>query len=221
MIYFEKTQPPPPCLAIEKAKTNGDYKCEGVLEKLKNDFHNKCYICEQKAPTTINVEHFVAHQGDKDLKFDWNNLFWACGHCNNIKLAKFNDILNCTVKSELIETKLKYKPIFFPKEIVYIEALDSDLKTQNTQKLLTLVYNGSTEFKHIQAENIKRLLRNEINDFRAALEGYFEYENDNEQKDYFLHQIKLRLSKSSAFTAFKQWIIRDNVALEEEFGHLL
>jgi len=80
MIYFEKSQPAPECLEKEKSKKSGNYKCAGVLKRLKDDFKNKCYICESKAPTTINVEHFKSHQGDSDLKFDWNNLFWSCGH---------------------------------------------------------------------------------------------------------------------------------------------
>ncbi|HEY5125388.1 MAG TPA: HNH endonuclease, partial [Ignavibacteria bacterium] len=108
MVYLEKSQPAPDCLEIEKAKANGNYRSAEVLNRLKNDFKNKCYICEYKEPVTINVEHFRPHKGNKDLEFDWNNLFWACGHCNNIKLAKFDNILNCTDLTHNIEKKLKY-----------------------------------------------------------------------------------------------------------------
>ena len=88
MINIVKSQPSPECLSIEAQKKNGDYKCGEVLSRIKNDFYNKCYICETQAPTTINVEHFRPHKGNVSLKFDWNNLFYACGHCNNTKLAK-------------------------------------------------------------------------------------------------------------------------------------
>lgn len=75
MVYIEKSQPAPKCLDKEKNKANGDYRCASVLDRIKNDFRNKCYICEYKEPVSINIEHFRPHKGDKNLKFDWNNLF--------------------------------------------------------------------------------------------------------------------------------------------------
>lgn len=107
MIYLPKSQPAPNCLESEKRKKSGDYKCGNVLERLKNDFKNKCYLCEDKGIRKIEIEHFAPHQGDIDLKFDWHNLFFACGHCNNTKIAKYDDILNCTLENE-IEAKIKY-----------------------------------------------------------------------------------------------------------------
>ncbi|AEI50170.1 hypothetical protein [Runella slithyformis] len=98
MINILKSQPAPECLASESQKVSGDYKCGDVLHRIKQDFKNKCYICETKGPTTINVEHFLPHRGDVQRKFDWNNLFYVCGHCNNTKLAKsqYDNILDCT-----------------------------------------------------------------------------------------------------------------------------
>jgi len=89
MIYFEKSEPAPKCLAEEKEKERGDYKCGSVLERLKQDFKNKCYICEAARPQSINVEYLRPHRGDKELKFGWGNLFWSCAHCNNVKLDGF------------------------------------------------------------------------------------------------------------------------------------
>jgi uncharacterized protein (TIGR02646 family) len=116
MVYFEKSQPAPACLVLEKGKANGDYKTPETLRRLENDFKNKCYICESKAPHTINVEHFNPHQGNQDLKFDWNNLFWACGHCNNTKLATHNNLLNCTDINDNVEEAIHYYINPFPKE---------------------------------------------------------------------------------------------------------
>ena len=62
MVNYTKSQPPPASLAIEKAKgKSGKYNEADVLERLEADFYNKCYICEQKAPIAINVEHLVSH----------------------------------------------------------------------------------------------------------------------------------------------------------------
>ena len=140
MLYFEKSQPAPICLIAEQEKASGDYKCGEVLERLKADFKNKCYLCEKQNPSAINVEHLESHQGDKTLKFSWDNLFWSCSHCNNTKLDKFDNILNCTQESENIEGRLKYDFKPFPFEKVSIEALDSAPETDTTQELLVLNY---------------------------------------------------------------------------------
>ncbi len=102
MLFFAKSQPAPECLAHERTKPSGDYKCGDVLTRLQDDFKHKCYICEAQ-PTSINVEHFRPHKGDRDLMFDWNNLYWACTHCNNTKLAKYTDILDCTTDLKQLE----------------------------------------------------------------------------------------------------------------------
>lgn len=218
MLYFEKSQPAPDCLAIEKQKAYGDYKCGCVLERLKTDFKNKCYICESKAPSTINVEHFKSHQGDKNLKFDWNNLFWSCGHCNNTKLAKFDDILNCTNINDSIENKLNYNFKPFPREKVNIAINSNDNKTLQTQALLLAVFNGTTTLKEIESDNIRDSLLKEIKDFQEWLIEYFET-NDNEEKARCLKKIKKHLNKASAFTSFKRQIIKDNSDLFKEFSH--
>jgi len=74
-------------LAIEAEKTSGSYEKEDVVAQLKKDFHNKCYICEIDKLQDPQVEHLRPHKNGKykDKKFDWNNLFWSCGHCNNVK----------------------------------------------------------------------------------------------------------------------------------------
>jgi uncharacterized protein (TIGR02646 family) len=217
MLYFEKSQPAPHCLEIEKAKANGDYKCENVLERLKNDFKNKCYICEYKEPTAINVEHFRPHKGDVDLKFDWNNLFWSCSHCNNTKLANYQNILNCTKNTDDVENKLKYifKP--FPYEQVQIIELDSSPETIMTRDLLLAVYNGTTKLKTIESANLRNKLLEGIMDFQKYLCEYFRDTNSQEDKEYFLIKIRGHINRGSSFTAFKRWIILENETLKNEF----
>lgn len=57
-------------------KTEEDYRSEKVLSILQQDFFDKCYICEEKIPTSINVEHFHSYKNHKHLKYDWENLFF-------------------------------------------------------------------------------------------------------------------------------------------------
>ncbi len=220
MIYFSKSQPAPDCLEKEKLKANGDYKCGCVLERLQQDFKNKCYICESKALTTINVEHFKPHRGDINLKFDWNNLFWSCGHCNNTKLAKFDDILNCTDLSHAIEERLKYNFKPFPYEKVAIEAMNNNQTTLNTQDLLLAVFNGTTTLKAIESDNLRKNLLMEIKDYQDCLIFYDDTYNEDD-KNHWLRKIKSHLNSASAFTAFKRQIIKDNLKLYQEFGQYL
>lgn len=208
MIYLPKSQPAPISLESEKKKITGSYKETDVLERLKEDFKNKCYICETKEPQNINVEHFQPHKGNIDLKFDWNNLFFSCGHCNNTKLDKFDDILNCT-ESNAVETKIKYEIKPFPKEKAKIEAIENTAQINNTVELLNQIYNGTTNLKQIESSNMRRNLLKEIKEFQALLFEYDE-EEDVEEKEKTKKKIAKHLNLNSSYTAFKRWIIRDN-----------
>lgn len=221
MINIIKSQPSPTCLSIEKLKANGDYKCEGVLNKLIDDFHNKCYICEEKEPSTINVEHFKPHKGDKELKFDWNNLFLACGHCNNIKLAKYDDIVDCTDGSRFIIDLMKFQINPFPGEKVEIIPLTTDKDVNLTAKFLNEVYNGTTELKTLEGKSIRDKLLKEIIEFQKLLFSYFESGIDKEVKLEIRKKIKQKLSSESGFTAFKLWVIKNNDVLLNEFEELI
>jgi hypothetical protein len=217
MVYLEKSQPAPNSLEIEKAKANGSYRCADVLERLKADFKNKCYICEYKEPTTINVEHFKPHKENKDLKFDWNNLYWACSHCNNTKLANFENILNCTNLAHKVERKLQYLFKPYPYEKVVIEEQEKTPETLETKQLLESVYNGTTKLKVIESANLRNKLLDEIIDFQHYLCEYFKDTNSVNDKDYFLIKIRGHLCRGSNFTAFKRWIILENQTLTDEF----
>ncbi len=217
MIYIEKSQPAPQCLETEKVKAEGDYKCSDVLDRIKTDFKNKCYICEYREPESINVEHFIPHQGNKDLKFDWNNLFWSCSHCNNTKSNKYIGILNCTIEDDNVDTDIKYLINPFPFEQVKIEILVDNTRNRTTKDLLLDVYNGTTKLKTIEAANLRNKLLGEISDFQQHLFEYFKDTNSGDDTEYFLIKIKQHLNRASNFTAFKRWIIRDNEVLKEEF----
>ena len=221
MINIKKSQPAPLCLSDEKEKANGDYKCGNVLKRLKEDFYNKCYICEEHEPSTINVEHLKPHKKDKNLMFDWNNLFLSCGHCNNIKLAKYDNIINCTDNSEIITDLLKFEIKPFPREKAKITPLISRLDINSTAQLLNEVYNGTTELKNIEGLNIRNKLIRELVEFGRLLQEYYDFGLDKEDKEYLQKKIKQRLSKEAPFTAFKIWIIKDNEELLKEFKGLI
>lgn len=216
MVYFEKSKRIPASLAIEKKKASGSYKCNDVLLAIKDDFKNKCYLCEWKQPTSINVEHFIPHKGNKNLKFDWKNLFWSCYHCNITKSDKFTNILNCTIFSDKVDKKIKYKINTFPFGNVEIEIVEISPKVTETVKLLNAVYNGSTPLKNIESENLRDAIREEIDRFRTSLIKFYK-SNLPESRSYYELEIREHLNISSNFTAFKRWIIFDNERMKNDF----
>jgi len=218
MIYLTKSQPAPDDLEIERIKSNGTYRTDGVLTALTNDFHNKCYICEYKNPTTINIEHFVPHKGNHSLKFDWNNLFLACAHCNNIKNSDYNNILNCTNPLDDLEDSINLSMMVpvLSKE-VEVTPLKQDEKTLTTVELLKNVYNGTTTMKTIESHYIREKLVEELLDFLNCLQKY-NTAGTEDLKDYYKLKIKEHLHSSSAFTMFKRCIIKSDTKLMHKFG---
>ena len=176
---------------------------------------------ESSSPQSINVEHFRPHSGNKPLKFSWENLFWSCAHCNNIKLDNYGNLLNCTDISDDVENKLKYNFKPFPFEHVSIQELSTDEATLETKTLIEAVFNGTTKLKTIEASNIRDELLKEIQEFQGYLIDYYKITNDDDIKEHYLIKIRQHLHKGSNFTSFKRWIIRDNDALAQEFSQYI
>lgn len=212
MIYLNRASEAPKSLAVEKEKSNGSYSCEDVLEMLMLNFKHKCYICETKDATTLNIEHFKPHKGDKHLKFDWDNLFLACGHCNNIKLAKYENLLNCTKKEDRIDERIKY--IYRPYFDIEIESLDNDPKTLETVELLLNVYNGTTNLKKIEADHIRKNIIKEMNNLFDLIAEIWDT-SDESIIEFLKIKIKNNLSRGASYTAIKRWHVKESPYLKE------
>nr|WP_288741009.1 hypothetical protein [uncultured Mediterraneibacter sp.] len=163
MVKVERSFPAPASLKEEAAKKNGNYSEKDVVERLKEDFHDKCYICELKELQDPQIEHLLPHKNGKypERKFDWNNLFWVCGHCNSVKnQSKYDDgIIDCC------QTDPESKIIFHcnQENIELISKVNpSDQETERTMMLIAEVFNlkntgmrvekSSMRFKSLQKE---------------------------------------------------------------------
>jgi len=213
MVHLHKSKLPP-SVTIESAD---DYRKGEVLRILAADCHSKCYICEDK-PTTINIEHIVPHRKDFALKYDWNNLFIACGHCNNIKLAVYDDILDptkCDPEEHIaISVEITGEII----DQVLVESLKGDQATSMTANLLGLVYNGgSTDLKEIECSNLRNAhLMPNIRLFYQYIRNY----RDEPDLGYDKF-IRNEIDRSSMFAAFKRKIVRDDPELLSIFSDAL
>ncbi len=191
----------------EKLK-NGSYNTPEVNAALKEMFHGKCYICENRQIVSCHIEHLNPHRGNTELKFDWDNLFLSCAHCNNTKSDKYDPIIDCT--KENVERMIAFRKegYFGTDEKLVFEMLDRRVETENTVKLLQEVYYGSTPQKKMEAKILRRMLRKELSEFKEYVREYKEAEDEEKEDLKFLLQQQLK--DSSPFAAFKRWLIRDN-----------
>lgn len=206
--------------SLQDAKNRkSTYNTKEVNDALIEMFYGKCYICENKEATSYQIEHLIPHRENIDLKYDWNNLLWSCAHCNNTKLGKYEPVLDCTKKD--VDQLIAFRKIgyFGTDEQLQFEPLNAEKEVLNTVQLLHDVYYGTTPQKKVEAKIIRKRLRDELHNFKDNVREY--YESEGEDKEDMLFLIKKELKVSSAFTAFKRWLIKDNKAYYPELAELL
>ena len=214
MFNVVRNEPTPASLA---ARTKYDSK--DVWDALNNVFHKKCYICETCEPQDINVEHFIPHEGDQNLKFDWTNLYFACGRCNNIKLAKYDHLLDCCNRDIDVVRAIKHLPPSTPfaKKLI-IEAQNNDGKTQLTAELLARVFNSEhTPNKEISGTFLRKKVFTQYNLLLDQLNKYYDPVALEDEKTMAIERIKLLLKASSPYSAFISWCIIE----DQELGPIL
>lgn len=195
--------------SLRQAKLKGStYNTEEVNAALEEAFHSKCYICENNQATSYQIKHLHPHQGDMELKYDWENLFLACAHCNNTKLGQYDPMIDCTKENVEESIAFRKKGYFGTDEELLFEALNSRTETLNTQSLLQDVYYGSTPQKKGESKILRKFLRKELSEFKEYVREYQEAEG--EEKEDLRCELKKQLSDRSPFAAFKRWLIRDH-----------
>jgi hypothetical protein len=205
MIFFEKSNGEALQEILDSAKSSDKedaYRSGDVFDTLKSDFCCKCYLCEDAEVTVPNVEHFEPHKGNLDKKYDWHNLFYACGHCNNLKQHLFWPLLNCTDKEERIWEAVEIRFVPFPKPTVEIIAHPQSGKEKectNTCRLLEKCLTGR-DCTAIKKEGARALRR-------KMTRGYTEIYKNIRERD--LAGIKGMVDKSASFAGMFRWLLRN------------
>lgn len=188
MIKIERKETPHTQEAMddlqEACNTGRSYNTEHVNQALQEVFHGKCYICENKEATSYQIEHLIPHRGNKKLKYDWNNLFWVCAHCNNIKSDKYEPILNCT--TEPVEHLIAFRKTGYfgtDEKLEFVPVKDDNAAIRNTILLLNDAYYGTTPQKKMEARIIRKTLRKDLSKFKEYVREYQEAENEEEKED--------------------------------------
>lgn len=207
MVKIERSFSAPASLAAESEKVSGSYSKPDVIRQLKADFHNKCYICEMKDLQDPEVEHLLPHKNGKypERKFDWNNLFWSCGHCNSVKNQEKYDtgILDCCKKDP-------EKAIFFRmyEGNICVTAMDSaDKRAVLTADLIQEVFN----IKNTGMRVCKSALRlQKLNMEMNILYDNLEEMRRNPESKVVRRKLRALLRRESEFAAFKRNYVREN-----------
>lgn len=207
MVKVTRSFPAPESLATEAKKVNGRYDKQDVVERLEKDFHNKCYICEMKELQDPNVEHLLPHKNGKykERKFDWENLFWVCGHCNGIKNnGKYDEgILDCCKQDP--EKCLRFG---IRGDNVFVDMENSNDEVQRRTALLvreTFSKKNTGMRTYTSAERLK-LLQREMDVLYRQLERI----HKNPESKVALRMIRSLLRRESAFAAFKRCYVREH-----------
>jgi len=204
MVKMKKS-PLPEGVVIKSPK---DYQGGIVFQLLLDDCYHKCYICEHK-PIPLEVEHRVAHRGDEKLRYDWNNLFCACVHCNRIKNQPkfYGGIIDPTQTDpeEYIELHMDYNEDLREKIVIVKKVKDNEL-VDVTVELLDLVYNNfSTDNRKESSFNLRNSVSKDISMFMFYIGEYLKNPDDTAACEVIMDEI----SRMSEFAAFKRQIIRD------------
>lgn len=154
------------------------------------------------------MEHLLPHKNGKykERKFDWENLFLSCGHCNGVKNKEKYDevILDCCKRDpeEVIEFRLE-------ENNVCIQSKDSsDLKSVRTAELVQEVFNVcDTGMRIYKSKKRLEKLQEEMNVLYTKLDSYKKQPNSK----VTLRTLKALLKRESQFAAFKRNYVREHL----------
>lgn len=188
-----------------------DYRTGIVLQRLLEDGFHKCYICEDKLPTSVNVEHIVP-TSKGGAAYDWGNLLLACAHCNQVKSNKYTQIVNCTEVDP--ESIFSLKIGCFPVDDIQVDVLkpETDKSISETKELLSAVYNGSsTPMRTVECQHLRRRVFKDYLEFQKLLLLYMDSIPDELRRRYKL-EIEMEVNRSASFSAFKRSILKSAIS---------
>ncbi|NQZ09048.1 MAG: hypothetical protein HRT35_17975 [Algicola sp.] len=213
MIYFAKTPSDEieTTLAHQQSLSSGTYRLECVWQQLAADFHGKCYLCGDKAKSP-RIEHFKPQVLGQKFKFDWNNLFLSCEHCNAIKSDSYHQLIDCTTEYPDRHIRFAVRPMGAIGSRVTVQQLPESDIHGDTVELLSEIYSGTTTCKQIGAQAIVDDLLDELNDFEDLLKVYLESQDEDD-----LNELIWEMNNRSKFTAFKRELIKSNALYRTQF----
>lgn len=194
------------------------YNTPAIVKALEKMFLGKCYLCEQSALSDPEIEHFQPHKGDPKLKFDWNNLYYACSRCNGIKGAAHTNLLNCCDPNTDVFSPIMLLAPNRPDDKVQVIINEENPSEQilNTAKLLHKCYNeDSTGLRGITREALIEKIYDDYYQIIGYQRTITNIKIPEEEKSIAKGRIKHMLNSSYPFSVFwKWWVLGDRKLLE-------
>ena len=207
MVKVKRSPNVPVSLTVESKKKKGSYREPDVIEQLAADFHGKCYICEIKPVQDPQVEHRLPHHNRSipTRVFDWNNLFYSCGHCNSVKnVSKYEaGIIDCCVRDP--EEALSYH---LSENHVKVQVKDTtDAEAVLTADLIEEVFNSASTGIRTKAAQVRlRELQGIMCTLYKQLERYQQNPNDKRA----IRALCGFLDRAAAFSGFARSFVRES-----------
>ncbi|WP_289335567.1 HNH endonuclease [Acinetobacter baumannii] len=194
-----------------KTWSGKNYNDPILVEQLRKDFFSKCYLCEQTDFGNLNIEHFRPHKGkDSNLKLDWNNLYYACSHCNSIKGSRYEDLLDCCNDSHNVDVAIALEAPSVPSGRVKVtNTIDSNSPlfelANKTANLLDQCYNNKNSGTQAIAHHnlIEKILDayNDLTYLRLKLKKNYDKNTEFENKQ-LIEKINNMVKPNYPFSAF-------------------
>lgn len=141
---------------------------------------------------------------DLDRKFDWENLFLSCPHCNGVK------------NNSRYEEKISFE--FKGNEIEVLSKNPQDEQAVKTAELIYEVFNiKNTGIREFASDFRFKKLQKEMLIFLQKLEEY----RNNKQSFFNFRILKELLKRESEFAAFKRNYIRKNIKVYPELEEVI
>ncbi len=217
MIKIERNPIPPPSLAVEEQKAKGVYNKPDVIQRLKADSHDKCYICELGGLSDPEVEHLKPHHGRTipERVFDWNNLFYACFHCNNIKKeSKYDDkIIDCCKE----DPEKMLEQCYEEGHVSVHNIVDEELAIMTADLIQECFERRNTGIREAACQHRIGRLADEMNVLYKILEKH----KKNPELLRYKRSLRATLSRNSIFAAFKRNYVRKHILDYPDLEELL
>jgi hypothetical protein len=183
------------------------YTDQFIVDLVKADFFNKCYLCEEKTPRHLEIDHFYPKGYFLHLENVWTNLLCICEKCNkirpkNINTSIKNQVLDCCIADVENLILLKFNTSV---SSISFKGKGQDSIVKNTIQLLQRIHNGigTTSNSYI---DLRRLIANELAALEEEIANYETYTLGK----VFKERIRKRVSRQCAFFAVKKTYLTEN-----------